>query len=854
MLPLTPGRYQRRSRVVARLTNLLLQFSIATGTQTARRVLLCLILLVAWVGLYGDLLGAGYTNQALQHHEDSIFARVGFRLSVLVAILLVGESTLILVYGTVVYGSVFLMQKAFVLGFFCSSSIVTLLLLARYAARYSWLIYAVPVCASLRLLLIPVIRAERVKFTRMVEMARCQSLSLETIQKAIRETPERVLSQKQRKRLLRLAEQQDQKQGRDFWEEADVSRFLRDAGAELSEHSGAAGTAALLSGVVARIGGTNATFNNYGIFATFSSGCWYLLTSAMGSFMLFAVSCFLDGCIGPLQAAMISSLTEAIIVRDESAALRHIACYAGTQLLNLVCYTALVISYSQILARGTACVQIHVAEKMLAMSSKYAATYGSGSINATFASDILRLQDLWTGVMWSLMSPLSRVLITIIYAFTVSPQVGVLALSVFPIIFVTVPQGSSSMLAASYSMAAAETIDIFQNGVSCQRMLWQCDRQHYWFLKYLQPLIHDQEMKHYEMRKKGGIVQGYVQQLVNVFVAVHIVLLAWLAVKGGITVAEFTGFVSLLSSLAAPSISLGSFYRVAVSCAGSVQRIDEFLDQESLPLLKTKVVLGHNGMDDTTHGWERQISPMQYGDVTVSHLCFRYPERNEFIINDVSLSIPAGKFVALVGGSGCGKSTLLSLLMTWLRPSSGAISLGENVSFDPSQGHTDDAARRLRKSISVVFQDKTLLRGTVLDNILISAPSGASAEDAEWAAQLAGCAEFITTSLPKAYDTLIGGADGVTLSGGQAQRLCIARALCRKPALLLLDEATSALDAATERHVLQTISSLRSNHPEEFGTLTIISVTHHLHTLEYCDMVVHLKSGGTVDHVEHIKK
>ena len=112
-------------------------------------------------------------------------------------------------------------------------------------------------------------------------------------------------------------------------------------------------------------------------------------------------------------------------------------------------------------------------------------TYGSGSINATFASDILRLQDLWTGIMWSLLSPLSRVLITIIYAFSVSPQVGVLALSVFPIIFVTVPQGSSSALAASYSMAAAETIDIFQNGVSCQRMLWQCDRQHYWFLNYL---------------------------------------------------------------------------------------------------------------------------------------------------------------------------------------------------------------------------------------------------------------------------------------------------------------------------------------------------------------------------------
>lgn len=841
---------------MARLTNLLLEVSIAPGTQQARRFLLSFILLVAWIGLYGDLLGAGLSDNGLRPDKDSFLARMGFRISVLVATLLVTETTLILVNGTVVYGSMFLHQKAFLLGFFTSWAIFAVLILAHSSESRSWLLYVVPICAAGRLLMIPVIRAERVKFTRMADMARCKSISLATIQKAIGETPERELSQKQRKRLLRLAEQQDLNQQRPFWEEVDVSRFLRDAGAELSEHSGAAGTAALLTGVVARIGGTSA-FNNYGIFATFSSGCYYLLASDTANFLLFSMACFMDGCIGPLQADLISSLTNSIIGKDENAALHDIAWYCGSLLLNLLCYGALVRSYANILSRGTSWVQMQVAEKMLAMSSKYASTYGSGSINATFASDILRLQDLWTGIMWSLLSPLSRVLITIVYAFTVSPQVGVLALSVFPIIFVTVPQGSSSVLAASYSLAAAETIDIFQNGVSCQRMLWQCDRQHYWFLTYLMPLIKDQEVKHYEMRKKGGIVQGYVQQLVNMFVAVHIVLLAWLAVKGGITVPEFTGFVSLLSSLAAPSISLGSFYRVAVSCAGSVQRIDEFLDQESLPLLKTKVVLGgSNGRESPVAqpDWERQISPMQFGDLDVSYLSFRYPERNEFAIRDVSFNIPAGKFVALVGGSGCGKSTLLSLLMTWLCPSAGTISLGEEVSFNPLLGDFHKSARRLRKSISVVFQDKTLLRGTVLDNILISAPSGTTRQDAEWAAELAGCAEFISGSLPKAYDTMLGGADGVTLSGGQAQRLCIARALCRKPALLLLDEATSALDAATERHVLQTISSLRSNHPEEFGKLTIISVTHHLHTLEYCDMVVHLKSGGCIDRIENGKK
>ena len=92
-------------------------------------------------------------------------------------------------------------------------------------------------------------------------------------------------------------------------------------------------------------------------------------------------------------------------------------------------------------------------------------------------------------------------------------------------------------------------------------------------------------------------------------------------------------------------------------------------------------------------------------DVKRGQLSFCYPGRSEWAINDVSLGIPAGKFVALVGGSGCGKTTLLSLLMTWLYPSHGTISLGEQVCFDPRAGDFEKSARRLRKSISVVFQD-----------------------------------------------------------------------------------------------------------------------------------------------------
>eukprot|EP00439_Symbiodinium_sp_Y106_P030697 s1036_g3.t1 len=209
---------------------------------------------LAWIGLYGDLLGAGLTAKALRPiavESDMLFAKVGFRICVAVASLLVLESFLILVYGTVVYGFVFLHQKAFVLGLMSSVAIITVLLLARYSTHHAYLIYAVPVCAAGRLLLIPVIRAEREKFTRVADRARDQRSTIFASQRivdAINESPERVLNVKQRDRLLRLAEHQDSNQSRGFWGEADVSRFLRDASAVLSEHSGAAGTASLLSG------------------------------------------------------------------------------------------------------------------------------------------------------------------------------------------------------------------------------------------------------------------------------------------------------------------------------------------------------------------------------------------------------------------------------------------------------------------------------------------------------------------------------------------------------------------------------------------------------------------------------
>jgi ABC-type multidrug transport system fused ATPase/permease subunit len=478
---------------------------------------------------------------------------------------------------------------------------------------------------------------------------------------------------------------------------------------------------------------------------------------------------------------------------------------------------------------------------MLAMGSEEHESYSSGCINTTFASDITRLQDLWTGITWSLMSPLLRVALSVIYATWAAPQVGVLALSTLPIVFATVPQERSSQAAAQHSLANAETISTFQNGVTCQRMLRSCDRQGRWLHEYLMPCVREQERQHKRMRFWGGAVQAYVQQLVNLFVSVHIAILAWMGVSKRITLAEFTGFVSLLSSLGTPSISLGGFYRVAVTGAGSARRVDEFLDQARRPDWGLGALF-EDAKDDVQDSFQRQESPMTAGILELSDLSFSYPGAEVPALRDLSLKIEAGTFVAVVGGSGCGKSTLMSLLTTWLRPSSGSISLGDTVLLEPHSESLELQERRLRKSIAVVFQDTMLLNTTVGKNIGISSLFDVAEEDVEWAARAAGCEDFIQR-LPEKYDTVLGGADGVSLSGGQAQRICIARALCRRPTVLLLDEATSALDPETEGQIMQTICGLRRNYAE-FEQLIVVSITHHPETLRYADLVIHMSSGA----------
>ncbi|GAA4477666.1 NHLP family bacteriocin export ABC transporter peptidase/permease/ATPase subunit [Rhodococcus olei] len=219
-------------------------------------------------------------------------------------------------------------------------------------------------------------------------------------------------------------------------------------------------------------------------------------------------------------------------------------------------------------------------------------------------------------------------------------------------------------------------------------------------------------------------------------------------------------------------------------------------------------------------------APPLWGSITVRGLGFRYDPRAPWVVRGLDLYIPAGSTVALVGRSGSGKSTVARLLLGLVPPTEGT------VRFDGIDAATLDV-RSLRRQFGVVTQDCPLFDGSIADNIALCRPQASRAEIAA-AARLARLDTDID-AMPMGYDTML--RDGGGVSGGQRQRLAIARALVAEPRILLLDEATSALDAVTEAEVTANLHR---------ASRTRIVIAHRLSTIRDADLIVMLDGGRIV--------
>jgi subfamily B ATP-binding cassette protein MsbA len=282
--------------------------------------------------------------------------------------------------------------------------------------------------------------------------------------------------------------------------------------------------------------------------------------------------------------------------------------------------------------------------------------------------------------------------------------------------------------------------------------------------------------------------------------------------------AQFFTFVVLLARSYDPMRKLSRLQNSFSQALAAAQHVWEVMDEHAEIAEKPNAV---------------ELSPLHEA-IEFSHVDFNYAEAGRPVLRDVSLKVPAGKMVALVGESGGGKSTLTKLLPRFHDPVSG------HVRWDGIDLR-DAKLDSLRRQIALVTQETVLFNDTVRYNITYGRPQATQA-DVEEAARTAFAHDFIS-ELPDGYDTIIG-ERGTFLSGGQRQRLAIARAVLTDSPVLIFDEATSALDAESEQLVQRAIANLVRNR-------TTIVIAHRLSTVRRADVIVVIEAGQITEQGTH---
>ena len=325
-----------------------------------------------------------------------------------------------------------------------------------------------------------------------------------------------------------------------------------------------------------------------------------------------------------------------------------------------------------------------------------------------------------------------------------------------------------------------------------------------------------------EKEKKIGIVfvrsTPIMETLTGIMIAILIFYSGKLILNNEIGISNFFSFLAAMMLAYQPVRSLATLNLAVNQGISAAKRI--------LPIIDNKKHIVDN----------KNSSPLKLskGNVKFLNVSFKYNNKEGHVLNSINLNIEGGRMTSLVGHSGAGKSTILNLIPRFYDRISG------DILIDGSSIYTATISS-LRKNISLVSQDTTLFDDTIKNNIAYAGPD-AEDKDIIEAAKLSFSEEFIN-KLPNKYNTLIG-ENGVRLSGGEKQRLSIARAMLKKSSIVLLDEATSSLDAETENKIQKAINYLTKNR-------TTLVIAHRLSTILNSDKIYVIDNGKVIDEGKH---
>ncbi|MEG0275063.1 MAG: ABC transporter ATP-binding protein, partial [Longicatena sp.] len=278
---------------------------------------------------------------------------------------------------------------------------------------------------------------------------------------------------------------------------------------------------------------------------------------------------------------------------------------------------------------------------------------------------------------------------------------------------------------------------------------------------------------------------------------------------GTMQVGELTGFLSYVLQILNSLMMLSGVFLMLTRSLASCERIVEVLD-EPLDIIDTK----------------ESNKVITQGSISFEHVYFKYKEdAQEYVLSDISLRMPKGSTTGILGGTGSAKTTLVQLIPRLYDVFDGRVCIDGIDVKEFSISH-------LRDAVGMVLQKNTLFSGTIMENLLWG-NEHASEEDIAWACRVACVDEFVK-DFPEGYDTDLG-QGGVNVSGGQKQRLCIARALLKHPKVFILDDSTSAVDSATEAQIKEGLASLKDT--------TKLIIAQRVSSVMHADQIVILEDG-----------
>ena len=488
--------------------------------------------------------------------------------------------------------------------------------------------------------------------------------------------------------------------------------------------------------------------------------------------------------------------------------IKSLATYASNVIMNFV-------------GQGsTANLQRDLFARLMRGDLAYVPTQHSGAYISIFMNDATRLRDTVSGTIIAFARHLLTIVALIAFMFTINWHLALIyTIIVVPMGLVSMRRlGKVTRSASRQGLEETSELSTFivesLTGLRIVKAYGQEDQQ----ISRARATI--DRVLDYTMRalRARAAASPAIEGLAGFAVGAIIYVGGYQSMQGNLTAGEFMGFITALLAVYQPLRSVANIQTILQEGVSAGTRVFSILDQKDAIL-------------DTPNAKPLKI---ENGEISFDQVSFQYAGRDIPALNDVSIHVPAGKTVALVGQSGSGKSTLLNLVLRFFDVSGGQIQIdGQDIrSVDLNS---------LRRATALVTQDPFLFDDTIANNISYGKQDFSQA-DIEQAAKQAAAHEFIV-DMPEGYQTRVG-ESGLRLSGGQKQRIAIARAMLKDAPILLLDEATSALDTASEQKVQTALTQLMKGR-------TSLVIAHRLSTIMHADEIFVMREGQVVEHGTH---